>query len=286
MYVPAAQRALVGSMVRQYRHDAGLDLADTAGFLRCDRSKMSRIESGERGFSPAELRTVLTGLGVDAAARELLAAISGWREAPGWWQDFLPVLPGPCLDFAVPEALAAQALIYAPLQVPDLLCIPAYAKALAAGDPGIPRRQEARVVEAMQARRQVVVEERRIRLSVVIGEAALRQQVGEADVLRQQLSHLAELARSDGQRISLRVLPFDADASAAGGTGGFSVLQFDEIPGMAVMHLSGPNGGQCLFEPSVTEGYVRLFPSLSLQALTPPLSARKILQMASLSVEG
>jgi transcriptional regulator with XRE-family HTH domain len=71
MYVPAAQRALVGSTVRQYRNDAGLYLADTAGFLNCGRSKMSRIESGERGFSPAELRKVLTGLGVDAGAQDL-----------------------------------------------------------------------------------------------------------------------------------------------------------------------------------------------------------------------
>jgi transcriptional regulator with XRE-family HTH domain len=114
-------------MVRQYRNDAGLDLSDTAGFVNCDRSKMSRIETGDRGFSPAELRTVLTGLGVDAGARELLAAISGWRETPGWWQDYLSVLPTPYLDFVIPETFAAQALIYAPSQIPEPLCIPAYA---------------------------------------------------------------------------------------------------------------------------------------------------------------
>jgi transcriptional regulator with XRE-family HTH domain len=281
VYIPAAQRALVGSMVRQYRHDAGLDLADTAGFLKCDRSKMSRIESGERGFSPAELRGVLTGLGVDAAAQDLLAAISGWRVTPGWWQGFLLVLPDPYLDFVIPETFAAQALIYAPLQIPEPLCIPAYIEALVAGDPSIPKRQEARVVEATQVRRQILLNERRTRLSVVIGEAALRHQVGGADVLRQQLTHLAELTSSDYGWISIRILPFDADASAAGGAGGFSVLQFDEIPSLAVMYLSGPNGGQCLFEPRVTASYVKVFPSLNLHALTPSLSARKIIQMAS-----
>jgi transcriptional regulator with XRE-family HTH domain len=268
-------------MIRQYRDDAGLDLTDTAGFLKCDRSKMSRIESGERGFSPAELRTVLTGLGVDAGAQDLLAAISGWRETPNWWQGFLSVLPNPYLDFVIPETFAAQAFIYAPFQIPEPLCIPSYIEALVAGDPSIPKRQEAQVVEATQIRRRTVVEERRMRLSVVIGEAALRQQVGGLDVLRQQLIHLVELTSSDYGWISIRILPFDADASAAGGAGGFSVLQFDEIPGMAIMHLSGPNGGQCLFEPSVTASYVNVFPSLNLHALTPSLSARKIIQMAN-----
>jgi transcriptional regulator with XRE-family HTH domain len=281
MYVPAAQRALVGSMVRQYRNDAGLDLADTAGFLNCDLSKMSRIESGERGFAPVELRKVLTGLGVDASAQDLLAAISGWRETPGWWHDYLSVLPSPYLDFVIPESFAAHALIYAPSQIPEPLCVPSYIEALVAGDPGIPGSQEAHVVKATQIRQQFVVNERRTRLSVVIGEAALRQRVGGADVLRDQLTHLAELTGGDYGHISIRILPFNAGASAVGGAGGFSVLQFDEIPGLAVMHLSGPNGGQCLFDPSVTASYVKAFPSLNLHALKPSQSARKIIQMAN-----
>jgi len=283
VYIPAAQRALIGSMVRRYRNDAGLYLADTASFLNCDLSKMSRIESGERGFSPAELRQLLTGLGVDAGAQDLLAGISGWRETPGWWQDYLSVLPSPYLDFVIPETFAAQALIYAPSQIPEPLCVPSYIEALVAADPSIPRSQEARVVEATQIRQQIVVNERRIRLSVVIGEAALRQQVGGADVLRDQLVRLAELTSSDHGHVSLRILPFDASASAAGGAGGFSVLQFDEIPSLAVMHLSGPDGGQCLFDPKVTASYVNVFPSLTLHSLTPSLSARKIIQMADRS---
>ena len=47
------------------------------------------------------------------------------------------------------------------------------------------------------------------------------------------------------------------------------------------MYLSGPNGGQCLFQPGLTATYVKVFPSLNLHALTPPLSARKIIQMAN-----
>jgi Berberine and berberine like len=64
-------------MVRQYRNDAGLCLADTAGFLNCDLSKMSRIESGERGFAPVELRKVLRSIN-DALIPYTTATYHNW----------------------------------------------------------------------------------------------------------------------------------------------------------------------------------------------------------------
>jgi transcriptional regulator with XRE-family HTH domain len=205
-----AQRVLVGGMVRYYREQNGFDLGDAASILGCARSKISRIENGKCGFRSAELRQLLTGYGVGTPAQDMLAALSGWRESDGWWHAYLESLPSAYLAYVIPETLASRSLMYAPNQVPDLLRIREYDEAVIAADPGIHRDREDVAVRATSTRQQVVLHERRTRLVVIIGETALRQQVGGPEVLGRQLAHLAELASLDYSRISIRVLPFGA----------------------------------------------------------------------------
>jgi hypothetical protein len=69
-------------------------------------------------------------------------------------------------------------------------------------------------------------------------------------------------------------------AHAAGGTGGFSILQFDDIPKLAITHLDGPAGGLCLYEPAIAEEYLGIFWQLYWVAKGSTESARMITQMA------
>ena len=54
--------------------------------LECDRSKISRVETGQRGIRPKELRELLTEYGVpgdrEQAALVAIASRDGQR---GWW---------------------------------------------------------------------------------------------------------------------------------------------------------------------------------------------------------
>jgi hypothetical protein len=211
----------------------------------------------------------------------MLAALSDWREIPGWLHPYLKFLGSAHLAHVIPEAFASLSLIYAPNQVPDLLRIPEYDEAVAAADPDMPRDRQDAAVRATSARQQVVLNERRTKLVVVVGEAALRQQVGGPKVLSKQLMHLAELGGIDYSWITIRVLPFGAGAHAAGGTGGFAILQFDGIPELPIAYLDGPAGGQCLHEPAITEAYVRIFWQLYSLAKDPTESVRQIIQMAN-----
>ena len=49
MHDQPVQRRLVGAVLRRYRERLGFRLADAAGILECNASKISRIETGERG---------------------------------------------------------------------------------------------------------------------------------------------------------------------------------------------------------------------------------------------
>lgn len=64
-----------------------------------------------------------------------------------------------------------------------------------------------------------------IRISTVLSEAALRQQVGGPTVMRAQLDHLVRLTTERPEQIEIRVMPFTAGAHPAFG-GPFEILSF------------------------------------------------------------
>src|ERR671925_78935 len=66
-------------------------LADAARILKCDRSKVSRIETGHRGISAADLGELLDEYGVPGAEQAALAAIAHHGRDDGWWQRYRDV---------------------------------------------------------------------------------------------------------------------------------------------------------------------------------------------------
>ena len=163
--MPLRQR-LIGATLRQYREDAGYDLLDAARTLDCDRSRISRIEAGERGIRVAELRELLAEYGTDEPGRDALEALAGATRR-GWWQDYRRVLSPGYIDLLVTESVATQMMIYAPLQVPGLLQTEGYARATAPGG-GAGKVADA-AVAATKARQHAVLHERGTAVAVVLG---------------------------------------------------------------------------------------------------------------------
>jgi len=82
------------------------------------------------------------------------------------------------------------------------------------------------------------------RLWVVLGEGVLRQAVGGARVMREQLGHLLGLA--DAQGIVLQVLPF-AVSDAPGVDGPAALFEFDDASSVA--YLEGWGSGRVVKDP-------------------------------------
>ena len=122
--IPPVRRRLLGSALREYREGLGYKLDEAANILDCDRSKVSRIETGERGIRAKELRELLTEYGVPPAEQEALLAIAQRGRASGWWLDYRDVLSADAQDYVIMEAAATEILGYEPVQVPDLLQTP------------------------------------------------------------------------------------------------------------------------------------------------------------------
>ena len=212
------RRRLIGSALRRYREGLGYDLGVPARILECHPSKISRIETGQRGIRPKELRELLTEYGADAGARDALAAIARRTSDPGWRPGHDQVPGSAYAEFLDIEKAASAILAYAPVQVPRLLQTPDYARAVISADPDVPEHARAAQAAAELARQQATLHEHRTGLAAVIGEAALRQHVGSTEVTRAQLRYLAEVSASCPD-VSIRILPFAAGEHAGSSAG-------------------------------------------------------------------
>jgi transcriptional regulator with XRE-family HTH domain len=261
------RRRLVGGALRRYRENVGYTLEDAARVLECDRSKISRIETGQRGIRPKELRELLTEYGVPDREQAALVAIASRGGQRGWWHPYAGVLPGPYLDYVIMESVAAEIMTYEAQVVPDLLQTDDYARAIAAAEPGYATEQEREEAVAARATR------RRRRLSVILGEAALHQAVGGPGVMAGQISHLVRLV-DDFPDLTLQVLPFTAGAHAAAGSASLAILRFPDAPSLGVVYLEALSGGVYLESQEDVARYIRAFALLRAAALSAADSAR------------
>ena len=157
--------------------------------------------------------------------------------------------------------------------MPELLHTADYARAVALAGNGDKEIADAAAAATM-ARQGSVFSESGMPVAVVLGEAALRQQAGGAEVLRGQLRHLSRLGRG-GFPAAIQVLPFTAGVHGA--NGGFSIMQFGSVlpPGLVV--VDGPaDGGIYLDAPESVAAYARAFTRLQELALSPHDSARML----------
>jgi transcriptional regulator with XRE-family HTH domain len=275
---PSVRRRLVGGALRRYRETMGYALDDAARVLECDRSKISRIETGQRGVRPKELRELLTEYGVPASEQRALVAIAGRGGQDSWWQPYADVIPGACLDYAIMEWAASEIMTYEAQLIPDLLRTDDYAHAIAAAEPGYQTGQQLQgAVAAQAARRQAVLDGSR-RLAVIIGEGALHQVVGGAGVLAEQIRYLAGLASGDAA-VTVQVLPFSAGAHAAAGIGSLTILRFPGAPGLGVVYLEALAGGVYLDSQAEVARYAQAFALLRAAALSPAGSAHLLWSM-------
>ena len=286
---PPMRRRLLGAALRKYRENLGYGLDEAARILECDRSKISRIETGQRGIRAKELRELLTEYGVPDGEQAALLAIAHRGRQHGWWQDYPDVLSDTGRDYVIMEAAASEILAYESHQVPDLLQTQGYARAVADADPNwAGDEQRLHAVEVKLARQRVVLAERSPRLEFVINEGVLHQVVGGPDVMRPQLAWLASLAAgaggagatgATGPGVSLQVLPFEAGAHAAAGCGSMAIMRFGDTPGLGVIHLAALGGRVGLEDPEDVARYIRTFARLRAAALTPAVSARLLRDM-------
>jgi transcriptional regulator with XRE-family HTH domain len=273
---PTVRRRELGALLRALRTERGLTVEQVAAELLCSPSKVSRMETGQRGATARDIRDLCQIYGVtDPAQQNRLTRLAAAGKRQGWWQGFE-------LDyFATYVGLEEEATALSYYQssvVPGLLQTSGYVRAIhETALPPISAERIDQLIEVRQTRQQLLTRHPPLQLSVVLDEAALHRQVGGPAVMKEQLDRLADVAT--WPNVTIAVIPFAAGAHAALEST-FNILDFED-PAPSLVYVEGLIGFMYLERPQDLARYRGVFEQLHAKALTPQESLDLISAMGA-----
>lgn len=205
----------LGQRLRQARLDAGLTGQKLTARLGPGwaQPKVSKLETGRQLPTEDELHAWATATAVQPD--ELLSLLDRARHEYSTYRTIYADEGGPVAfqdAIGAAERAATTIITYQPLIVPGILQTPDYAHHMlrlpgGPGDSGTNDDELARMV-ASRMRRAATLYEPGKSITLLMGEAALRNRFAPIDVMRNQLEHIARLAESL-TTTTIGVIPFN-----------------------------------------------------------------------------
>jgi transcriptional regulator with XRE-family HTH domain len=251
--------------LRAQREAAGLTQEQLAKLMGYSPSVIAKLETCRTAPSPQHADKADEALRLPGTFRRMRQGILSNAYVP-WVRALLDM-----------EKRATVLRWWEPLVVPGLLQTESYAWAiLRAARPGDSEAEVEQLVAARMARQAIWEREDPPPpiLFAVIGEAVLRQRVGDDGVMREQLTHLLEAVASP--RITIQVMPFTTSAHP-GMLGPFLVASFGSGPDAA--YLDNALDGQVTERRSDVFRVSLLYDTLRGEALAPGESCEFIARM-------
>jgi transcriptional regulator with XRE-family HTH domain len=262
---PTLRRRELGALLRARRLELGLTVEQVAERLLCSASKVSRMETGQRGATQRDVRDLCEIYGIAGEAeRGRLMTLAKEGKQQAWWQphelDYFATYVG--LEHAATSLCYYQSTI-----VPGLLQTVDYARAMYRGSlPSefTPERAD-ELIEVRLRRQQVLTREPPLRLLAVFDESVLHRVVGGPAVMGAQLRHLVKT--SGMPHVTLQVIPYSTGAHPAMDNA-FTVLEFGDVA-PAVVYVEGLMGWLYIEREHEVARYEQVFEHLRSIALNP-----------------
>jgi hypothetical protein len=208
---PTIRRRELGSVLRGRREELGLTVEQVAEHLMCSPSKISRMETGQRGATPRDVRDLCVFYGIaDEAERTRLMTLAVEGKQQGWWQPY----GLPYGEYVGLEQAATSMDVYNSAVVPGLLQTSGYAKAL--HEAAMPQLAPAVIdqrIEERLTRQQLLDRSDPPLIQIVMDEAVLRRPIGGPAVMRDQLERMTKIAARPN--VTIQVLTFELGAHPA-----------------------------------------------------------------------
>ncbi|MGC9666949.1 helix-turn-helix domain-containing protein [Planosporangium sp. 12N6] len=250
--------------LRHLREAVGVTVEQAAGRLGWSAARLARIEAGQTGVSPRDVRDLTAVYDVPAEEVDLLLRCTREARQKGWWQLHGTVLTGAYVGL---EAAAHAIRGYEALTVPGLLQTEGYARALVRhGWPDLDADEADKRVHLRMNRQALLTQDNPPAVWIVVDEAVLHRPVGGRRVMREQLDHL--LRTADLPTVTVQVLPFAAGAHS-GMDGAFTMLLYEGSTSQNVVFVSNAAGGLFLEKEEELQRYAFVFDHLRANALPP-----------------
>lgn len=270
---PVAEHRKLRQELRHARDTLDLTQKEVAEALDWSTSKLIRIEKGSVGISVTDLKALLLHYRVtDLEKVDQMVAMVRASKQSAWWNKYRDVHAPDFITFLGLEHSAIRIRQFQSMVAPGLLQSPAYIRELVKlGD-----SDEATIRRATDIRlkRQDLLADGGPELLFLLDESTLYRQVGDANVMREQLTKLRDVARS--KRASIRIVPYSAGVHR-GLKSSFEIMEMSAEPDDYTLILETPYKDQ-LFETASeeTREFVEIFHGLEEIALAEDESLYRI----------
>ncbi|MFE1440760.1 helix-turn-helix domain-containing protein [Streptomyces sp. NPDC058739] len=245
-----------GFELRRHRESAGLTQRRLGEIVSYTGSLIGQIETARKVPTPEFSERVDVALGTGGLLSRLVDLVLR-SQLPVWFQQVAEL-----------EARAVEICTFQTHMVHGLLQTEGYARSVlgAMDETDLDDRTAVRL-----ARQRIFEKDESPVFWMVLSEAALRHEMGEPAMMRDQLARL--LALEGDPRINVQVLPFSAGAHA-GLQGSFTVFRFDRDP--AIVYTEGYGAGHPSANPDTVKDCSLRYDHLRAAALSLKDSAELI----------
>lgn len=264
---PTVRRRRLGALLKGHREAAGASPEDVATAMETTVRTVRRWEAGQASIRARDLRVLLDLYRVtDGRERGEAETLAREGRQRGWWTPYTSSVRPTFATLLGLEAEATSYMEYSAMVLPGLLQTERYMRAVM--NAAIPQLDDETIEKRIEVRRKRQAEAfaRGYPCHFVIDQSCLHRQVGNAEIMNEQLRHLTDVAKS--RRTTVQVIPFELGAHASI-MGGFSVLTFDGMPPVAFVELLG---GDLYADGPDSERYTYHFDKLREGALPEPLA--------------
>ncbi|MCY9784954.1 helix-turn-helix domain-containing protein [Nocardiopsis sp. EMB25] len=265
--------------LRRLRDSADLTREDVTEATRINGSTLYRIEYAQARPQLRTLHTLCDLYKVSDDKRDELLALTKNSGQQGWLETYPSELPTEYTNYILFESEARTIRNYESLFVPGLLQTEDYARAVVRGT--LPLATDDQVEDRVRARvkrQELLHRSDPLRLRAVVDEAVLHRTVGGPRVMREQLLHLATMAKLP--HIELQVIRFGAGAHP-GMPGSFVLIDFPDPADPAVVYIDSMAGDLFLEGEVDIDRYSLMMEQLVGLADSPDSSRKLVASMAA-----
>ncbi|WP_329076987.1 helix-turn-helix transcriptional regulator [Streptomyces niveus] len=257
--------AEIAKMLRERKGMTQEELGVEMGYSGAAVSAMETCAQPASDHMLVELERVLGhGLGIFVRARDFVR---------------LDKYPAQFKNYVLLEQKAVSLWLYATLVVHGLFQTEAYARALIGGGyPPLPEERVEELVEARMARKALFDREPMALIELIVEESVLRRTIGSQEVMRDQLTYLAECGRR--RNVTLQVLPLDCGLSGehAGDRGDMNLVETPDHEHLLFLEVQGES--VLVSDPSGVSTRAQRYAKIRSQALGPRESLGLIERLA------
>jgi transcriptional regulator with XRE-family HTH domain len=274
---PTLRRRELGALLRSRRLKLGLTVEQVAQRLLCSPSKVSRMETGQRGATQRDVRDLCDLYEIASAGeRERLMTLAREGKQQGWWQSH--DVPDEFRTYLDLEQDAIALRTYQSTTVPGLLQTPEYVREMSnVLVDEVSAETVNDLVDVKLLRQGRLASKSPLPLSVILDEAVLHRAVGGPAVMGAQLDRMVDATRIHS--VTIQVIPYKAGAHPAMDST-FTILDFAN-PVPSVVYVEGLVGHIYMERPQDVARYEYVFDQLKTLALGPQDSAELIAKVGA-----